>query len=49
MKNVVFWDMTPCGSCKKRRLGGELIASIITVTRIGVLGTILAVINNFSE
>jgi hypothetical protein len=22
MKNVVFWDITTCGSCKNRRLGG---------------------------
>jgi hypothetical protein len=22
MKNAVFWDLMPCGSCKKRRLGG---------------------------
>jgi hypothetical protein len=22
MKNGVFWDITPCGSCKSRRLGG---------------------------
>jgi hypothetical protein len=22
MKNVIFWDVTPCGSCKNRRLGG---------------------------
>jgi hypothetical protein len=22
MKNCVFWDVTPCGSCKNRRLGG---------------------------
>jgi hypothetical protein len=22
MKNGVFWDVTPCGSCKKRRFGG---------------------------
>jgi hypothetical protein len=22
MKNVVFWDVTPCGSCKNRRVGG---------------------------
>jgi hypothetical protein len=21
MKNVVFWDVTPCGSCKNRRSG----------------------------
>jgi hypothetical protein len=22
MRNGVFWDVTPCGSCKNRRLGG---------------------------
>jgi hypothetical protein len=22
MKNVVFWDVFPCGSCKNRRFGG---------------------------
>jgi hypothetical protein len=22
MKNGVFWDVTPCGSCKNRRSGG---------------------------
>jgi hypothetical protein len=22
MKNVVFWDVTPCGSCKNGRFGG---------------------------
>jgi hypothetical protein len=22
MKNYVFWDVTPCGSCKDRRFGG---------------------------
>jgi hypothetical protein len=22
MKNVVFWDVTPCGSCKNRRFEG---------------------------
>jgi hypothetical protein len=22
MNNVVFWDVTPCGSCKNRRFGG---------------------------
>jgi hypothetical protein len=21
MKNVVFWDVMPCGSCKNRRFG----------------------------
>jgi hypothetical protein len=23
MKNGVFWEVTPCGSCKNRRLGGN--------------------------
>jgi hypothetical protein len=22
IKNDVFWNVTPCGSCKNRRLGG---------------------------
>jgi hypothetical protein len=22
MKNGVFWDVMPCGSCKNRRFGG---------------------------
>jgi hypothetical protein len=22
MKNAVFWDVTPCDSCKNRRFGG---------------------------
>jgi hypothetical protein len=22
MKNVVFWDVTPCGSCKNQSYGG---------------------------
>jgi hypothetical protein len=37
MKNGVFWDVTPCGSCKNRS---------IRVTRIGELGTTLAVTSN---
>jgi demethoxyubiquinone hydroxylase (CLK1/Coq7/Cat5 family) len=37
-KNAVFWDVTPCGSCKNR-VSEERSASIIRVTRIGELGT----------
>jgi hypothetical protein len=40
MKNAVFWDVTPRGSCKKRRFG-EHSASIIWVAKIGELGTTL--------
>jgi hypothetical protein len=42
MKNVVFCDVTPCCSCKNRA-SKELSASIIRVTRIGELGSTLAV------
>jgi hypothetical protein len=39
MKNAIFWEVTPCGSCKNLRFG-ESVASIIKVTRIGELGTL---------
>jgi heterodisulfide reductase subunit C len=45
MKNLVFWGMTPCGSCKNR-CSKERIFSIIRATRIGELETILAVTSN---
>jgi hypothetical protein len=35
-KRSVFWDMTPCGSCKNRRFGCTY-SLIITVERIGEL------------
>jgi hypothetical protein len=25
MKNDVFWDVTPCGSCKNRHFGGTYL------------------------
>jgi hypothetical protein len=40
--NGVFWDVTPCGSCKNR-VSEELSASFIRGTRIGELGTKIAV------
>jgi hypothetical protein len=45
MKNGVFWDVTPSGSCKNRRFE-ELSASFIRVRRIGELGTTLAVVTH---
>jgi hypothetical protein len=42
LKNAVFWDVTPCSSCKNRRFG-KSIASIIRVERISELATTLAV------
>jgi hypothetical protein len=45
MKNTVFWDVTPCGSCKNRRFGGSY-RLFMRVSRIGELGTTLAVTSN---
>jgi hypothetical protein len=41
MKNAVFWDVTPCGPCKKD-VSEVRINSIIKVIRLGELGTTLA-------
>jgi hypothetical protein len=38
MKNAVFWNMTPCRSCKYD-VWEERIASIIRVARVSVLQT----------
>jgi hypothetical protein len=45
VKNVVFCDVTPCDSCKNR-ISEELSDSIMRVTRMGELGTTLAVTSN---
>jgi hypothetical protein len=45
---AVFWDVTPCGSYNNQLFGGTY-RSIIRVTRIGVLGTTLAVTSNRSR
>jgi hypothetical protein len=45
LKNTVFWDVTPCGFCKTRSFRGS-IATIIRATRMGELGTTLAVTSN---
>jgi hypothetical protein len=47
MKNAIFWDVMPCGSSKNRE-PEELSASIIRMTRIGELGTMLAITSNHS-
>jgi hypothetical protein len=48
MKNAVFWDVTPCGSLRTD-VSGECIASSTRVTRIGELGTTLAVTSKQSR
>jgi hypothetical protein len=47
MVSGVFWDVTPCGSCKDRCFG-ERIAFINRMTRISMLGKTLAVTSNWS-
>jgi hypothetical protein len=34
MKNGVFWDVTPSGSCKNRRFGGVTASIISSVRRL---------------
>jgi hypothetical protein len=45
MKNGVFWDIIPFGSCKNR-VSEELSASFIRVTIIGEIGTTLVLTSN---
>jgi hypothetical protein len=45
MKNDVFWDVTPCGSCKNRRFGGTY-RRLHQDDNIGELGTTLVVTSN---
>jgi hypothetical protein len=45
MKNGVFWDVTPCGSCRTD-VSEELSDYFIRVTRIGEIGTIQAATSN---
>jgi hypothetical protein len=47
MNNAVFWDMMPCDFERTEDLE-ERIAAIIKVTRIGELGTMLALTSNKS-
>jgi hypothetical protein len=45
MKNVVFWDVPPV-ALVRTDVSEELCVSIIGVTRMGELGTTLAVTSN---
>jgi hypothetical protein len=46
MKNAVFWNVTPCVALVRTDVSEELSVSI-RVTRIGELGTTLAVTSNY--
>jgi hypothetical protein len=44
-KNVVFWTVTPCGSCKNQRFGGKYIF-VIMLKIISELRKTLALTSN---
>jgi hypothetical protein len=41
MKNVVFWDVMPCGSCKNRRFGGTYLVFLCSVCQLVVTASIV--------
>jgi hypothetical protein len=47
MKNGVFWDVTPCGSCKNRHFGGTQRLLLVPSSPIPV--TLLKEALNSSE
>jgi hypothetical protein len=47
MKNAIFWNVTPCVSCRSD-ISEECMAPVIRVKRINELGTALAVTSNRS-
>jgi hypothetical protein len=46
MKNVVFWDVTPCGSCKNRRFGGTCRLDKLGGKSVSVLDWLLLMFLN---
>jgi hypothetical protein len=34
MKNALFWDVAPCGSCKNRRFGGRRMHCLLVTTNV---------------
>jgi hypothetical protein len=46
MKNRVFWHVTPCGSCKNRRVGGTFTANVLSSP---ILATLMMEALNSSE
>jgi hypothetical protein len=41
MKNGVFWDITPCGSCKNRRPRRRLLVAASVVPSSPILVTLM--------
>jgi hypothetical protein len=41
MKNGVFWDVTPCGSCKTQRFGGTHLVFLRSMRRLLVTASVV--------
>jgi hypothetical protein len=41
MKNRVFWDVTPCGSCKNRCFGGTSVVFLRSMRRLLVTASVV--------
>jgi hypothetical protein len=49
MNNDVFWDVTPCGSCKNRRFGGTYHLLLQGFPSSQILVTLMKEALSFSE
>jgi hypothetical protein len=52
MKNCVFWDVTPCGTCNNRRFGGRTPGLLVTASVVPsspILVTLMKEALNSSE
>jgi hypothetical protein len=43
MKNVVFWDVAPCGSCKNRCFGDWVSVQTLTASAAKTIGKLKCV------
>jgi predicted hotdog family 3-hydroxylacyl-ACP dehydratase len=41
MKNGVFWDVTPCGSCKNLRFGGTYLVFLRSMRRLLITASVV--------
>jgi hypothetical protein len=46
LKNAIFWDVTPCGSCKSRHFGGMYRFHLVTAK---VVHSLLTLVNLMME
>jgi hypothetical protein len=52
MKNAIFWDVTPCGSCKNQHFGGthhNITVTTNVVPSLPILVTLMMEVIHASE